>query len=237
MKKEDFVPLLEIQSVERKIQNITSSIEKENHRFDQLNSLNQKNEIKIKETKERVEVIINSLEDNEKQLDQLSESLIIKEKEMMKVRTNNELIKIEVEIKKTREQINLLEESMLSLLDEEEQKKGDLDQFNIFNQNFKNSYEEIQKDIEKENYQLFNQKKSLETHLNNLYRDLPKEISDVYVTLKKKHTSPIAFLETNRCGSCKTLIDHLSIKSIESFSAIVLCPTCKKALVATSVQY
>ena len=119
----------------------------------------------------------------------------------------------------------------------EYQKKDNLNKLNTYKENFKNSFEEIKLDIERENAQLFNQKKSLTNHLENLYRDLNVDIARTYMGLKKKMNSPVSFLDDNRCGQCKTQLDVISIKNIEHFNEIVTCPTCKRILISTGIQY
>ena len=237
MVKEDFIPLLEIQSVEKKLQDLKQIIERENARFVPLERLKIKNEQKLQDSTSALDINLKNQKNKEIETAQLSRSLEITNQELMNIKTEKALKKTETEIERIKKAIEATETKSLELLEEEELLNIKLEEVQIFNQNFPQTYKEIKEDIEKDNETTFKQIRSLEEHLNQLKNSMPLKVKEIYEYLKEKMPNPVTFLENNKCGSCATLQDQLSIKSIETYTEIVQCSTCRRILISKELQY
>ena len=237
MAKEDFIPLLEIQSVEKKLQSLNKIIEQENARFGPLEKLKTKNDQKFQNSTEAIERNKKLQKSTEMDTEGLYKSLNVSETELMNVKTNDALKKMEAEIGRIKKEIENNETKSLELLEEEELLNTSLEEVKTFNKNFPVTYQEIKEDIERDNKTIFNQIQSLEDHLKNLNNQLPEKVKSIYSHLKEKVSNPVTFLENNKCGHCATIQDQSSINATENFIDITQCSTCKRIIVSKSAQY
>ncbi|MAW07979.1 MAG: hypothetical protein CME61_06820 [Halobacteriovoraceae bacterium] len=237
MNKEDFIPLLEMQAIEKKLSRLNDEISKENSRFDHLNKLSLKNENKR-------QVAENDLLKNQadqkihhSKLDNLSKTLKNAEIELMKVKTNEALKKAELETSRLKSEIDQLESAVLELLDQEENLICCIDETVVFDKNFKDTYDEIKNEIYNDNKKVFTEIDSLKEHYEYLKSNLPQETFNAYEQIKALKGNPLSFLSNGHCGQCKTAIDRQSLQEIESFNSLITCLTCGRILISPEVQY
>jgi len=237
MKKEDFAPLLEIQSIELKLLKLDKLIDAEKSRLVALNKLKNNNDQKkydlIKQKKENTL----TLDQKNDLLNTTMKSLKVSKNSLMQATTNQILQNFENEISRLSNLVDEMENEIIELLETEEEIKSKLVDVSTFDKNYPHSFKEIELEIFNENKDLFNQKNSLNDHLTYLKNLIPSELAHLYEDLKSKHAQPVAFLKHNKCGYCSTFQDQFSINNIESFKEIIQCSTCQKIIISQSVQY
>lgn len=237
MKKEDFIPLIEIQSVESKIITLNEKLKEEFSRLDHLRALNIENNLKIEGLQSDISNIELRLSSLEEMLLDLNTKKLKTSQDLMGASTSSVMKNLEGQIKEYSKKIHQFEEECIMLMEKSESLQENFLPLNEFKKNFPTTFKEIESEINRDNQKLVHQLKSYEERREELIELIPKNLWQCYSTKKKTIKTPLVFLTNKNCGFCKTQIDNFTISSIEKFNEINLCPTCKRILVSREILY
>ena len=237
MKKDDFIPLIELQSISNELKRLESEIKEELHRLDQLGTLNAKNEEKIISTQTKINEQSQEITLKERKLEALEKSLKKTKADLMLSTSNEQLKSMEEKISLTDAEINSLEEEIILELEKSENLEVELNKHYQFQKNFPETYSELKNEIYSENEVTFNKIESRKERQEQLLGELPKELRKSFESLSKKVNLPVTFIETNRCSSCKTILDNMTLQSIKLYSDINYCFSCGRILIEKDIMY
>tara|TARA_B100000925_G_scaffold290732_1_gene276653 strand:- start:4610 stop:5323 length:714 start_codon:yes stop_codon:yes gene_type:complete len=237
MKKEDFIPLIEIQSLDSKIMKLEKTISEELKRLDHLNGLNNKNEIKLSELLNKKNDLDKEVLEIEVEVDTLEKKIEKANQDLMKSTSNNEVVKLESFIKESSKKVEFAEENALTKMELLESLLIEISKSNEFKKNFPQTLQEFEIEIKNDNEKVFNSLDSAKERRGELINEMPTSLRSSYLGKKKVMDKPVCFLLGNRCDNCKTQIDQFTISSIQKYLDINFCPTCKKILVSKDILY
>ena len=237
MKKGDFIPLIELQSISNELERLESNVKEELNRLDYLDTLNSKNEEKVISTQAKIQELTKETILKEGKLESLEKSLEKTKANLMLSKSNEQLQSMEEQISAIDAEINLLEEEIILDLDKVESLKKELHKYYLFQENFPETYAELKNEIYKENKVTFNKVESKKERQKQLLGELPEELRKSFESLSKKINPPVTFIEINRCSSCKTIQDNMTLQSIRLYTEVNYCFNCGRILIEKDIMY
>lgn len=237
MKKEDFIPLIEIQSLDSKIMKLEKTISEELKRLDHLNGLNNKNEIKLSGLLSKKNDLDQEVLEIEEELNTFEKKIEKANQDLMKSSSNNEVVKLESFIKESSQEAEFLEENALTKMEQSESLLIEISKAAEFKKNFPQTLQEFEVEIKNDNEKVFNALNTAKERRDELINAMPTSLRSSYLGKKKVMDKPVCFLLENRCDNCKTQLDQFTISSIQRYLDINFCPTCKKILVSRDILY
>jgi predicted nucleic acid-binding Zn-ribbon protein len=237
MKKDDFIPLIELQSLTNDLKKLEKEVQEELNRLDYLDNLNLRNEEKIELTKLKIDELTAISESKENNLAHLEKDLNKAKSDLMLSTSNVQLRRTEEKIETIKSNINQTEEEIILKLDEIEELERELNKLKTFKKNFPETYNELKSEIKSENKTIFNKISSKKERFQQLESELPDTLKNTFHQLSKKITPPISFIENNRCGACKTIQDNMTLQSINKYTDINFCQSCNRILIGQDILY
>ena len=235
---EEFASLLEVQSLEKQIKKHLDLIDEHKNR---IVFLNKNRNLKIEDAKELEEEIKQKhqkLSEQEKELFDLQTKLE-KSKEHIPLATSEQQVKaLEKEIETLSPKTEELETQTLELMEKIEEEELKLTELQEFIQGSEEGIQEIQKevdqDVQKEELEIAR----YEERTKLLLEKLPSHYIEVFEQAQSKHrfNSPLTFMTTTSCQTCRYQIDNVSRNNIEKGVSVELCPGCGRLLTPLSAR-
>jgi len=231
MHKENFLNLIEIQSILKKIETLNNKIEGEKKRVSDI-----ENQLKFREelyaTDKEALVKLGFL------LKEKESNLLKAEKKLKEAKDNQKKVDSEKQAKAIDEEISSLEISkreledfILNHLDEQETLNNNIADFESFKSGVLKTLREIQNDVDEKIQIEFNEIKNLKQREENLISILPKNFQDIFsMTAKRLKSNSLAYIDHGKCGGCQMSIPSMICQEVESGTVLELCPSCGRIL-------
>lgn len=233
MEPSDFQNLIEIQSLELKIEESLKFIASEQDRIKYIDSLREDKETFITSSTDKLNTLKEELKQDEKLLHD-TEAKIEKAKEHAKVATTQAQIDATENEQKTlmpkAEELENLILEKLELIDETQKEIEESEEFlknsKIERSNISN---EVSSKVNREEGEIGNFRERIENLLSISDKEAQEAWKSVYKRFKGK--SPLAFVQNDTCNRCKYSIRKTLSQAVDKANVIEYCPGCGRLLV------
>jgi len=237
MDKDHFTYLIEIQSLNRQINDVSKENDQQKERktliLQQIEEAKQ-NKLSLNEEKTQ---ITKSIHIFERENDELTQLIDRTTKNLKETTTEKQMTSGEKELKNLRPRLVKNEESIIQSWENLELIESQIDDKEQFLIGVTDSLNIIKKEVDEITQQNNYKIEHLLERKHELIEMLPNECKDIYLSLESKYPLPITYLEDKQCGRCKGAIDHMLYTQINSLNSICLCPYCERIIISPEVQY
>lgn len=237
MNKESFNHLLEIQSCERKIEEIQVKIQEENNRIIFLENNIHKNLQEIALKKETLLKSNDKISILEKNFNDFAERKKRIESNITNATNQIQLIASEKELESIKPQMETTESEIMQLWEEIESLEKHIENSKEFKIGSANSLEVLKKEIGATNDKHGLEIKKISLRQSELFNLIGEASSNIFKKLQASKPPAVSFMENKRCNSCKTLLDNSLITEINAMRDLCFCTTCGRILVSLEVRY
>lgn len=232
MSKANFQVLIEIQTLQKKMESIYHQIEGENKRvLDIENQLKYREEVYFKEKKE-LEGINLTLKDKELILSKTQKKIADAKNNQNNVVSEKQAKALEEEISSLEHHKSELEDQIFSYLEIQEKLTQSISEFETFRVGILKTIEEIKVEVKKE-FELENAElKVLKDREKNLLSTLPANYLDFFIPLSKKFKSNfLAKIDNGKCGACRMSVPSSIGQEVETGNVLESCLNCGRMLI------
>lgn len=230
--KEDLEFLLQIQSLDLKIQKHLMAIDEEQSRYTRVENFRE-TRLKRKEILEKQTVALKQeLTDLEKALHDLESKLTSSESHLSQVKSEAELKALESEMATLSPAVDEQQNLILSMMEEQEEIDAELEEIETYLQGSKVALQEIQNEIDevskKENHEI----KKLTDQIDLINSNVSDESLSIFNKTNEKYrfNRPISFIVGNSCRECRFQIDNATIQEIDRYQTLGICSGCGRIL-------
>lgn len=229
----DFTALKEIQSLDNFIKKHLDAIASEESRKESIHKMRAKREsekVGLLEKQKENTALISGLEkdlfDWEKKKEHANESL-------QRATDAKQLDALEKEISQAVPKCEELEETILNLLEENEDLDQSISEADTFLsgslETLKNIDLEIQEETKEERRQILN----YEERISYLLEELPSELLEVFNRARKKHrfNSSLARIINRACEKCRYEVDSQTLSQVDQAKVVIQCNQCERLLI------
>ncbi len=236
MLKDSFLDLIQIQSLQKKIETLNQKMEGELKRIKDIGAqIKWRNETYLREKADLSKINLD-LKENEGSLFKTDKKLTDALVNQKKVVSEKEANAISEEISSLQKNKLALEDKIFSLLEEQETLQTSLKDFESFQEGIQKTILDIKKEVEEKNNIELKEIKNLKEREKNLISILPKEIGAIFLAINKKFkTNSLAFIEHGKCGVCKMSIPSMVCQEVEHLTTVETCPSCGRILLPSSI--
>ena len=231
--KESFQNLIEVQSLQNQILKHQKIIKEEESRVEHLKGQRVEKAETLGTLKDETVILDSNILKQETALEKLDSSIDTAQNHLKNASTEKEMNALESEIKTWMDEKSLLEESLLTDLDNQEVKTKEAQDISGF---LKGS-EVTLKELELEVKGLVNAQNvkidDLKGRIANLIEICQPAIKSFFTEANNNHeyNSPLALIEDNRCNKCQMHLPSSLTQPVESGKVIELCPNCGRLLI------
>ena len=231
-----FHNLIEIQSIQNQILEHQKAILEEESRIVHLKGQREEKEEILATLKDEIKILESDIIKQENSLEKLDSSISTAQNHLKNASTEKEVSALESEMKTWEEEKSTLEETLLTNLDKQEVKTGEIETSTSF---LKGSMETL-KELELEVKGLVNAENikidDLKGRIINLVEicDTPVKRSFIEANERHEFNFPIALIEDNRCNKCQMHLPSSLTQPVESGKVLEFCPNCGRLLIPHS---
>lgn len=237
MDKETFNNLIEIQSCSKKINEFDQKINSEYNRLEVVKNNIDRNLETILEKEKLIVAKKSESEDLEKEITHLQKLIERTNNNLAQAKTNEQANAAQKELDLLGPKVEQAENNYFEILEIVESIEHELAETISFKDGSKKTIEKLSAEIEQINLNFNQEKEKYIDRKNELLKILPKNMAEIFLTIEKKKSPAITFMENKRCTSCMTLLDNTLINQINAIHELCHCSTCGRILVSPEVRY
>ncbi len=228
-----FSHLKEIQSLDNMIKKHLDAISAEEGRLEHINALRKRAQDEIENLTNLVSQKKVTTQNLEKELFDWENKLAKAEENLPYATNEKEVSALERDRSMSQENVDDLQEKVLTLLEEIEEHENLIREKEVFLSGSQETLDEINLEIEIETRQERQQITNYEARIEVLRQEVPGSLWQTFSEARKKHrfNLPLARIMNKACEKCRFIVDAQTASRVEAATGYELCTQCGRLLI------
>lgn len=212
----------EIETIPKKIAVLEKDVKKAEH------SLQEKKK-RVQEINKEYKIREGDIAANETKIEKLNSQTFA-------VKTNEEYRAILHEVEFLKSENKKIEDEMITMLEEEEKLKSTLATYEKETADTINEHTRQIEDFKKRKETLLSTVKTMKSDFEGHFNQLPKDIQELYVKIKKVRGKAVCLVEDETCTGCYASLTPQFMNELKKKGEILLCGHCGRILIFTTAD-
>jgi predicted nucleic acid-binding Zn-ribbon protein len=239
LNKEGFRKLKEINSLDLEIKKLEEVISAELSRITKLEELKSNRLTTQANEQLRAKELRLSFQDIENQISELQRKLERSQANISKLFDEKDINALTTQISSYQDHVDELEDQGLTHIDEIEHLETSISEADTYFTGIDETILEIQKEVESENQEVYNQIKNKKDRILTLYQDLPESFHErlTMILAKNMKFGALTKVSGKGCYICKYMLAASEIVQIEDKLDLKTCGSCYRIFIPNSTGY